>query len=449
MKYQQNIQGASLIDDGTGTKFDQQFIKLLKKLIFLPLACLLWLANYEARAMEENTTLLWPADNEELVIEQGALEQSAIKPGAFRQNNLQPPRLGGYIRGMPAIRLDGDFGDPTFSNVIHNRLNLRWDLGSNFHFAVEGRNRLLYSQMFRDFPEIADFLAEDAGLLDLSWLWLSDAALVGHSMADRLYGDWRMESWHVRVGRQRINWGITLVSNPNDLFNTYSFFDFDYPERPGADAVRIRHFLGHLSSIELAVSPGRESRETVAAGLVKINRWNYDLQALAGYFRHRAALGLGWAGSIGGAGFKGEATWFYDMEEQPGVARGNLVASTGMDYMFGTGTFGVIEFLYNGGHQRQPDPVFMITQPLRPDNIMFSRYAVTINAQHPFSPILQGGMAVMALPDIEALFLMPSLDYSLARDLDLEFVGQIFLGGEGTLLDQAGSGFFLALQYSF
>jgi ABC-type oligopeptide transport system ATPase subunit len=29
----------------------------------------------------------------------------------------------------------------------------------------------------------------------------------------------------------------------------------------------------------------------------------------------------------------------------------------------------------------------------------------------------------IALPDIEALFLMPSLNYSLARDLDLEFVG--------------------------
>jgi hypothetical protein len=399
-----------------------RFKNPVKKLTILLLALLLWPALHQARAMEESNLI---------------------------QTNLQPPRLGGYIRGMPAVSLDGDFGDPSFANVFHNRLNFRWDLRSNFHFAIEGRNRVLYNQIFREFPGIADFLAEDEGLLDLSWLWLSDGAWVGHTMSDRFYADWRMESWHVRVGRQRINWGVTLVSNPNDLFNTYSFFDFDYPERPGADAIRIRHFLGHLSSIEVAVSPGRDSRETVAAGMVRLNKWNYDIQALAGYFRHRSALGLGWAGSIGGAGFKGEATWFYDIEERPGVARGNLVASTGMDYMFGTGTFGVIEFLYNGGHERQPDPVFLVTQPLRPDNIMFSRYAVTVNLQHPFSPILQGGMAVMLLPDIESLFLMPSLNYSLARDLDLEFVGQIFLGGEGTFLDQAGSGFFLAFQYSF
>jgi hypothetical protein len=102
---------------------------------------------------------------------------------------------------------------------------------------------------------------------------------------------------------------------------------------------------------------------------------------LAGYYRHRLALGGGWAGSIGGAGFKGEATWFHDIEEEAGTDRGNIVASTGLDYMFANGTFGVVEFLYNGGYNRRPGEVFMITEPLRPDNIMFSKYAVTLSAQ--------------------------------------------------------------------
>ena len=61
--------------------------------------------------------------------------------------------------------------------------------------------------------------------------------------------------------------------------------------------------------------------------------------------------------------------------------------------------------------------------PPRPDNIMFSKYAVTLSAQHTLSPILQGRMAVMALPDIDVAFLMPRIDYSLTRDLGLEFVG--------------------------
>ena len=44
---------------------------------------------------------------------------------------------------------------------------------------------------------------------------------------------------------------------------------------------------------------------------------------------------------------------------------------------------------------------------------------------------------------------MPGIDYSLTRDLDFEFVGQIFLGGSGTIFEEAGAGFFVALQYSF
>jgi hypothetical protein len=361
----------------------------------------------------------------------------------------EPPSLRGYVRNMPAMRLDKDFSDPSFTNLLNNRLNFRWNVSSSFHLVAEGRNRLFYNTMFKDFPQYSDILAQDGGLMDFSWVWLSDGAWIGHSMADRLYADWRGDKWQVRVGRQRINWGINLVSNPNDLFNTYSFFDFDYPERPGSDALRIQYFPGDLSRIQLAVSPARDSREMVAAAMYSTNRRGYDMQVLAGYYRHRLAVGGGWAGNIGGAGFKGEATWFHDMEEEEGTDKGNIVASTGLDYMFANGTFGVVEFLYNGGYNRRSGEVFMITEPLMPDNIMFSKYAVTLSAQRAFSPILQGRLAVMALPDIEAAFLMPGIDYSLTRDLDLEFVGQIFLGGSGTIFEEAGAGFFVALQYSF
>ncbi len=363
--------------------------------------------------------------------------------------SIESPTLRGYVRNMPALRLDRDFSDPSFTNLFHNRLNARWNINSNFHLVAEGRNRVFYNPMFRDYPQYSDILAHDAGLMDLSWVWLSAGSWIGHSMADRLYADWRADSWHIRIGRQRINWGINLVSNPNDLFNTYSFFDFDYPERPGSDALRIQYFPGDLSRLQLAVSPASNSREMVAATMVGTNLNGYDVQAVAGYYRHRLAMGGGWAGSIGGAGFKGEATWFYDLEEKTGIDQGNIVASTGIDYMFTNGTFGVIEFLYNGGYGRSPEAAFMITEPLRPDNIMFSKYAVTMSTQRSLTPILQGGLAVMALPDIEAAFLMPSINYSVKRDLDFEFIGQIFLGGSGTIFEEAGAGFFVALQYSF
>ena len=357
--------------------------------------------------------------------------------------------LRGYIKEMPVISLDRNFSSPAFNNILHNRLNFRLDATRNFRLFLEGRNRILYNEMFAEIPGVRDIFKNDPGLADMSWVWLSDGSWIGHSQIDRFYVDWSVDNWQVRAGRQRINWGINLVSNPNDLFNTYSFFDFDYPERPGSNALRVQYFTDHLSRLQLAVSPSRDSREMVAAVMVNSNLLNSDWQALAGYYKHRMALGVGWAASVRGAGFKGEATWFYDLEESSGVDRGNIVAAAGFDYMFSRGTFAVLEFLYNGGYGRRQGEVFLITEPLRPDNIMFSRYAVTLSTQHPFSPVVQGGMAVMALPDIDASFLMPSVSFSVLRNFDAEFTGQIFLGGSGTIFEGAGSGWFISLQYSF
>ena len=373
---------------------------------------------------------------------------SAVIDKAYSQFD-SPFRLRGYIREMPSIQFDSDFSNQSFGNLIHNRLNFRLNATGNIDFVIEGRNRLFYNEQFGDFPQIKDIFEQDDGLVDMSWVWLSDGAWLGHTEIDRMFLSWRTSNWRVRLGRQRVNWGINLVSNPNDLFNVYSFFDFDYVERPGSDAIRIQHYFGFMSSVEFAVSPARHSRDMVAAAKLGLNRWEYDFQVIAGYYRNRMALGGGWAGNLGLAGFKGEATWFYDIDAIPGRQRGNVVAAVGLDYMFASGTFGVVEILYNGGHGRIPEQAFIITEPLRPDNIMFSEYAITVSADHPFSPILSGGLAVMGLPDIEAFFIMPNIKYSVATDFDLEIVAQIFSGGEGTLFEGAGSAWYAVLQYSF
>ncbi len=371
-----------------------------------------------------------------------------------------PLSMRGYVRAMPGISLDKDFSDPGFYGIMHNRLNFRVDIAPGLNLRLEGRNRLMYNDMLKDLaPEffdlmpgvddIKDLYAQDDYLVDLSWAWLSEGGWIGHSEIDRLHLDWSIDSWRIRVGRQRINWGINLVSNPNDLFNTYSFFDFDYPERPGADAVRVQHYLSGLSSVEIAASPARKGRESVAAAKYVHNWRGYDLQAVGGYYRDRLALGAGWAGHIKGAGFKGEATWFYDMEETKGIDRGNVVAAAGLDYMFPRGTFAVLEFLYNGGHERSGQEAFSINEPLRPDNIMFSGYAITLSTDRAFSPVFSSGLAVMALPDIDAAFVMPNLNYSVLTNLDLEVLAQLFVGGKNTIFEEAGYAFFISLKHSF
>jgi len=369
------------------------------------------------------------------------------------QNNVlvaNPFSLRGYVRAMPSLSFQKNFDNAEFINTVHNRLNLAFDFSSKLRLVAQGRNRLFYNRMLNDYPLLGEMITHDDGLMNLSWTWLNEKGWLGNSMVDRLFIDLRLEKARVIVGRQRINWGINMVSNPNDLFNTYSFFDFDYPERPGADAIRIQYFPGSLSRIELAYKPGREARQSVGAMLYSFNTRGFDIQTIAGYYQHRAAFGLGWAGNIGQAGFKGEATYFHHLDTPTeGQNRGTFVAGLGIDYMFANGTFVIAELLYNGGYTRMDVGNLFLSQPLKPDNIMISRFAATFLASHTFSPLFSGGLSIMALPDNEAVFFSPNLKYSLATNLDLDFVGQLLLGTRNSPFYQAGSGWFMSLQYSF
>ena len=113
-------------------------------------------------------------------------------------------------------------------------------------------------------------------MVDMSWNIFDKQSFLFNTTIDRLWLDLHYNKFQVTIGRQRINWGQTFVWNPNDIFNAYSFFDFDYVERPGSDAVRLQYFPSSSSAAELAVKVDDEN-DITAAGLYRFNRWGYDI----------------------------------------------------------------------------------------------------------------------------------------------------------------------------
>ncbi len=133
----------------------------------------------------------------------------------------------------------------------------------------------------------------------MSWNITSGTSYVLNTMIDRAYVDFTAGSLQVRAGRQRINWSQALVWNPNDLFNTYSFFDFDYVERPGSDAVRVTYSTGPSSAAEAVVKLNSEN-EVTAAALYRFSILNTDFQFLAGETDEELfTAGMGGSGAIG------------------------------------------------------------------------------------------------------------------------------------------------------
>jgi hypothetical protein len=358
---------------------------------------------------------------------------------AFAQSDKL--EIGGYLQGMP-VRIAADLPEPLDADAFweyrfQNRLNLQWYISSDITFHWEMRTRLFAGDLVEEIPSYANAIDTDPGYVNLSLMIEENDTWLLHYIPDRLNVDWYTDDWRVTAGRQRINWGINTVSNPNDLFNIYSFYDFDYPERPGTDAIRIQHFIDWASRIEFAYSPARNARNSVAAGMFTFNTRGYDIQMITGYYRHKWAAGGGWAGSIRQAGFKGEIMTFMDLDKEGNSRSVNLVAALSADYIFSNNLFLVAEFLYNKNGGREQ--FLLLGEPLSAENPSYSRYQMTVQGSFPFSPILNGSLAGIYYLDEKAGFLSPSITWSVLQNLDLNILFQMFVGSDDSAFSNAGN----------
>ncbi|MEX0770173.1 MAG: hypothetical protein WD035_05540 [Balneolaceae bacterium] len=370
-----------------------------------------------------------------------------------RAQLLDDLQVSGYVQAMP-VWMNAELPPPVGSRSfweyrLQNRLNIRWDVASDWTFNWQMRTRFFAGDLVRDLPFYADAIQESAedGLVNLSWMMAERDSWLLHYNTDRLNLEWATSGWSVRIGRQRINWGINMVTNPNDLFNIYSFYDFDYPERPGSDAIRIQRFTGPFSRWEFAMRPDRDFDQSVAALMYAFNTDGYDLQFLGGYYRNRLAVGGGWAGSISMTGFKGEVMFFSDLKENGESRESNIVTAVSIDHMFDNSLFLVVEALYNqkGGREQ-----FVLTgEPPAADNPSFSRFQFTANGSYPFSPILNGSLAMIYYPDETAVFISPSVTWSVLQDLDLNVLTQLFIGSEESVFQNAGNVAAASLKWNF
>ena len=217
--------------------------------------------------------------------------------------------------------------------------------------------------------------------------------------------------------------------NPNDLFNAYSFFDFDYEEKPGSDAIRLMYYPSYTSVAELAVKVNRNEQIT-AAGYYRMNQWGYDVQFLGGILNNdEYVAGVGWSGHIKGAGFNGELTYMRPAKNFHDTSA-TLLASVSASYMFANSLMLQMEGYYNGHYEHMDMGSFRnyYFRPLTVKTLSFSKFSWFAQASYPIHPLLEGTLAVMYYPDMEGYFLNPSLRYSLTNNVQLSAFAQLFQG---------------------
>jgi len=337
--------------------------------------------------------------------------------------------VNGYVNNMQSVMFDSLAGNWTNDNLIHNRINFNAYYKQSVEIGVSVRNRLFTGETVKNFAGYADYIGTDRGFFDMSYNLVNEKSVLLNTSVDRLYFKYTKNKFELTVGRQRINWAKTFVWNPNDLFNNYSFFDVDYPERPGSDAIDMVYYWGVNSSIEFASKIDADTNLTAAL------RYNfalgtYDIQLIGGLLKEQdLAVGLGWTGYIKDLTFRGEATYLQPKDNIVDTS-GQLVASVGFDYTLADKYTFVVEYLYSGQKQNfvPTGAMDFYSAPQDIKHLSFSEHNFMAQVMAQVTPLVTVSFAGLYFPSFDGYFLMPNLQVSMAENLDLTIIPQFFKG---------------------
>lgn len=352
-----------------------------------------------------------------LIILSGTIAQSKTED-LPDSNTVQHFSFNGYIKDLSSFILPVKGIPFHYANLIHNRLNFKWQ-STHFNASAEIRNRML---------------------------WDGQPGPNLYSKLERGWIEYKSTLWSIKAGRQRINWGMNNAWNPNDVFNAYNMFDFDYEERSGVDGLRIHYQKTELSAIEFAASKGESWKQLNAAIKYSFNQSNYDWQLIGGIQEQRLTLGIGWQGSIGETGFKGEAQYFNSTTKKEKIVN----VSTEFDYITKNGWYLQGGLLFNQkGMAAPPESWSTLSFQNMPDNLMPTRWNVLTGLSKEISPIVRGRIGLLYSPFVNMLVCYPSLSINMITNLDVDVFLQSLYGPTAGKFSSFGQIVFLRGKFSF
>lgn len=368
---------------------------------------------------------------------------------------LSPYEINGYAKYLFSSSKLPYATERYDDHLIHARLNTRWYPTDNLRAVMEIRLRAYYGETVENTPSYIDQVKGNYDYLNLDAVLWNEKSSIGYGEIDRFYLDWYYDKIQLTLGRQRIAWGTSWAWNPIDIFNPLSVLDFDYEERPVVDAARIQYYTGAVSKVEFAFAPAKKKEDIIAAGLLSVNIWDYDINFIGGIKNERWLAGAGWVGDIEGAGFRGELL----------VTKGKETTVP-----FSTKTFGSDDVIYSfvlSGDYTFPNSFYIHTEVLHnsigveKETSLYQQEALNLGLltaakwslyqefAYDFHPLVRGTVFGLFNPVDKSYVIVPSATYSVITNLDLLLLGMFFDGNPLTEFGDYGSTLFIRLKYSF
>ena len=381
----------------------------------------------------------------------------------FTQNSAQYSNFeyNGYAKYLFSSTKYPGINERLYDHLLHLRLNTKYYATQNLTAAMELRFRTFYGESAYKIPNYRELIQTARDFVELDFFLWDTKYSIGYLEIDRLYLDFVENNLEVTVGRQRIAWGTCWVWNPTDLFNPLEVLDFDYEERPATDAVRVQYYTGPVTKLEVSYKPAKNPYDQILAGLLSLNKWNYDFNFIGGMKYKRWLAGFSWAGDIYGAGFRGEVLVsqkpdsintisYYAPLSQPISLQDKTMISFALsgDYTFPNTFYIHTEVLYNNIGVTANTFLY---QPIAGSLGLLSaaKWSLYQEFSYDITPLLRGSFFGIFNPNDKSYVIVPSLSYSVITNLDLYLISFFFEGKPLTEYGEYGTTFYARLKYSF
>jgi hypothetical protein len=360
-----------------------------------------------------------------------------------------PLSFRGYFKNFsillipPAASLGGATMNEPDMGAVNNRLRLRLTIRPSrwisFNCDYDISPRIQDARLFKEnlfFPgmKLTEYrLADFRDRLYPGPAETPESFGIYHNL-DRFVLTIKTSAADIILGRQVLAWGSARVVNPTDVLAPFAFNELDKEERTGVDAIRVRVPLGAMEELDMGIVAGDKFKAGNNAFYIrgKTRAFNTDISAMAMDFRDHLLLGLDLARSIGGAGAWLEAAYVI-----PDALLGNgtageknyFRASAGVDYNFGSKTYGFVEYHFNSAGQSRPEEYLSLagTTPYRDGAVyLLGRHYLSIGSTYQISPLLPfTGLLIANISDLSLVF-APSVDYNISQNIYL--AGGAYIG---------------------
>jgi len=259
---------------------------------------------------------------------------------------------------------------------------------------------------------------------------------------DRAFVSVALPAADIFVGRQAIAWGAARSVNPTDVIAPYAYTDLDTEDRIGVDAIRVRVPLGLLGEIDAGYVAGKDFAFDRSAFFLRgtLNTAGTDLSAMLVGFRENLMIGLDLTRAIGGAGFWVEGAYVVVdgmSDNGDGVGDDYLRLTTGLDYSFGSRTYGFVEYHYNqaGSNDAGDYAANRATTAYREGAVyLLGEHYVIPGLVYQFTPLVTGTAQAWINAGDPSVSVVPNIEYNIAENIYLSGGAYIGVGKSSEVL---------------